>query len=251
MIVIIALLTFVSTLLGGLAALRFKDKLHLVLGFSAGAVIGVAFFDLLPESLELGQNFYDTSFITTMVALGFVTYLLLDRIVFLHYHEHIHDQNCAEHHSEEVSDHHSKRGFLGAGTLTLHSFLDGIAIGLAFQVSAAIGAIVATAVLVHDFSDGVNTVNMVLKNQGKNKTAFYWLLVDAAAPVLGAISTMFFALPEKSLGIILALFTGFFIYIGASDLIPESHHSHPKFLTTFMTVIGAALLYVAISLAGI
>ena len=124
-------------------------------------------------------------------------------------------------------------------------------IGLAFQVSAAVGAVVAVAVLVHDFSDGINTVNLVLKNGGKKSEAFRWLLADAVAPVLGAVSTFFITLPSSSLGIILALFAGFFLYIGASDLLPESHHAHPTKLTTIMTVLGVGVLYLAIRLANL
>jgi ZIP family zinc transporter len=76
-------------------------------------------------------------------------------------------------------------------------------------------------------------------------------LVDAAAPVLGAGSTLLFTVPESWLGAILALFAGFFLYIGASDLIPESHHGHPRFLTTAMTLLGALVLFIAIKLAGV
>jgi ZIP family zinc transporter len=113
-----------------------------------------------------------------------------------------------------------------------------------------VGGIVAGAILVHDFSDGINTVNVILKSRdGGEARAFRWLLVDAAAPVAGAASTLLFHLPEQALGIVLALLSGFFLYIGASDLIPESHHAHPKLLTTLMTLLGAAVLYVAIRLA--
>ena len=108
----------------------------------------------------------------------------------------------------------------------------------------------AVAVLVHDFSDGINTVNMVLKNHGDKKMAFSWLIIDASAPVLGIFSTLFFTLPESALSIILALFSGFVLYIGASDLLPESHHNHPTKWTTVVTVIGVVVLYVAIKLAG-
>lgn len=243
MIILISIAAFVSTLLGGLFALKFKDKLHLILGFSAGAVIGVAFFDLIPEAIELGSASYDISVITSIVALGFVIYLILDRTIMFHSHS---DE------THEVHETHSpKRGKLGAGSLALHSFLDGIAIGLAFQVSSAIGIIVAIAVLVHDFSDGINTVSLILKNEGGKRQAFRWLIVDALAPVLGVIATLFFRLPESTLGIVLALFAGFFLYIGASDLLPESHHSHPTKWTTFMTVLGILVLYVAIKLAGV
>jgi len=239
MIILITIATFFSTLLGGLFALKFKDKLHLILGFSAGAVIAVAFFDLIPEAIELGGEKFEISFITGIIALGFIVYMILDRFIFLHSHNHEEGEVCLH-----------PRGKLGAGSLSFHSFLDGIAIGLAFQVSPTVGAIVAMAVLTHDFSDGINTVNMVLKNNGNKKEAFRWLLVDSIAPVLGIIATLFFTLPAAVLGIILALFAGFFLYIGASDLLPESHHNHPTFWTTFMTVLGVVVLFVAIKLAG-
>lgn len=244
MIIWISIAALVSTLLGGMFALRFKDKLHLILGFSAGAIVGVAFFDLLPEAIELGGKSYDVAFITSITALGFIIYTILDRFVFFHSHNN-------EHMLEQGLPLLNNRGVLGAGSLSVHSFLDGAAIGLAFKVSPAVGTIVAIAVLVHDFSDGINTVNMILKNSGTRAQAFRWLLVDAVAPVLGVTSTLFFSVPESSLGIILAIFSGFFLYIGASDLLPESHHGHPTAWTTFATVLGIVVLYGAIKLAGV
>jgi ZIP family zinc transporter len=256
MIILIALATFVATLIGGLFALRFKDKLHLILGFSAGAVVAVAFFDLMPEALTLGSPYYGAATMTSLVALGFLVYLVLDRLIFLHVHTH---DEGHEHELTKPEEKHVHRGTLGASSLSIHSFLDGVAIGLAFQVSPAVGAIVAVAVLTHDFSDGINTVNLVLKNQSdspeegqrRSKRALRWLAIDAIAPVLGVASTLLFTLPESALAVILAIFSGFFLYIGATDLIPESHHGHPKFLTTLMTLLGAGVLYAAIHLANI
>ena len=249
MIILIAFGAFVATMIGGLTALRFKDKLHLILGFSAGAIIAVAFFDLMPEAIDLGEKYYGTATVPSIVALGFLTYLVLDRLIFLHAHAH---EDGHEHELSAPETRHIRRGILGASSLSFHSFLDGVAIGLAFQVSAAVGAIVAVAVLVHDFSDGINTVNMVLKNkEDGRRLALKFLFVDALAPIVGVVSTMFFTLPESALAIILALFSGFFLYIGATDLIPESHHAHPKFLTTAMTLLGAGILYIAIHFAGV
>ncbi|MEK7630131.1 MAG: ZIP family metal transporter [Patescibacteria group bacterium] len=237
LIVFIGILAFATTFLGGFFALKFKDKLHLITGFSAGAVIGVAFFDLLPEAANLRNIGEDFSFVSLMIGLGFVVYLLLDRLIVLHSHA---EDNC-----ENINH----RGALGAASLSLHSFLDGVIIGLAFQISSAIGLVVTIAVLTHDFSDGINTVNLVLKNNGGNKTAIRWLILDALAPVLGILSTFFYSLPKNTLSIVLAIFCGCFIYIGASDLLPESHHAHPKKLTTFMTLLGIALLYIVIQIA--
>lgn len=238
MIILISLATFIATLGGGMFALRFRDRLHLVLGFSAGAVIGVAFFDLLPEAISLGSQLFSIPAVTAITALGFTLYLIIDRLILIHGHD-------------EVTEGTQQRGKVGAGSLAIHSFMDGLAIGLAFKVSAAVGAVVSVAVLVHDFSDGINTVNLILKNSGSKATAFKWLLLDALAPVLGALSTLFFSVPETMLGLILALFAGFFLYIGASDLLPESHHRHPTIWTTISTILGIAVLYTAIRLANL
>jgi len=243
MALVLSAATFVMTLLGGLMALKLQDRLHLVLGFSAGAVIGVAFFDLIPEAAELigpgDPTTGSTGFVFVLVAVGFVAYMILDRTVAPHGHK------------GERTERLWQRGALGAASLSLHSFLDGFAIGLGFQVSTSVGAIVAAAVLAHDFSDGINTVGVVLNRQGGSRAALGWLIVDAVAPVVGAASTLLLSFREAVLGCCLALFAGFFIYISASDLLPESYHDHPTIWTTVMTILGMATVYIAVNLAQI
>jgi len=134
--------------------------------------------------------------------------------------------------------------------LSFHSFLDGVGIGFAFQVSPMVGIIVAAAVLAHDFSDGINTVNLVLKNDGTRTNAWRWLIVDALTPTLGIILTLFFVVSGGTLSLLLALFAGFFLYIGASDLIPESYHAHPVRWTTYSTILGVLVIYAVVKLAG-
>src|ERR1700722_18243398 len=143
----IAVAAFACTLAGGLLALGLGDKLHLILGFSAGAVIGVAFFDLLPEAIDTARNFQSAATILAWSALGFLLYLVLDRMLLIHGDA-------------------PPRAYAGALVLCAHSLLDGVAIGFAFQGSRAVGLVVAAAVLTHDFSDGVNTMNIVLRNGG-------------------------------------------------------------------------------------
>ncbi|HUX81142.1 MAG TPA: ZIP family metal transporter [Candidatus Paceibacterota bacterium] len=235
-VVLIASAAFVATLVGGSFALKFRDKLHLILGFSAGAVAGVALFDLLPEAINLGTSYHTAAMTALFISFGFFGYLVLDRLILLHTHE-----------EDEVVN--APRGFFGGLTLSAHSFLDGVAIGVAFQASSAVGIVVTAAVLTHDFSDGINTVNLILRNGGSWKRALQWLLVDAIAPVIGATSTLFFRIQESAIGLVLAIFVGTFLYLSASDLIPESHHRHPRALTTCMTLLGAFVLYVVVHLA--
>jgi zinc transporter ZupT len=235
LIIPIALGTCVATLIGGLFALAMRDRLHLVLGFSAGAVLGVAFFDLMPEALSVSRNI-DSRALMAVVALGFFLYVLLDRTVARQSHGH---------HIEK----HPRRGWIGASSLSVHSFLDGLAIGVAFQAGQAIGVVVSVAVLIHDFSDGLNTVNVVVKNGGDKRIALRWLLVDAIAPLLGALTSLALTLPDGMIAVVLAFFAGFFLYIGASDLLPESHHAHPRFFTTLATFAGAGCLYCVTQIA--
>jgi zinc transporter ZupT len=237
LVMVIACGAFAATMVGGLFAISLKDRLHLVLGFSAGAVIGLAFFDLMPEALATGAV-WGARTIMLVCAGGFFLYTLIDRAIILHTG------------GEGEHCHHHVRGWIGAGSLSVHSFLDGFAIGIAFQASTAVGLVVAFAVLVHDFSDGLNTVNVVVRNGNNRKAALKWLLTDAATPILGAGASLFVRLPEHSIALVLAIFSGFFLYIGASDLLPESHHAHPKLFTTIATLCGAISLLFATQVAG-
>jgi ZIP family zinc transporter len=236
---LIALAAFAATFVGGAFALAFRDKLHLILGFSAGAVAGVAIFDLLPEAFARGMAHHEASTVAFFVALGFFTYLVLDRLILIHTHD-------DEGHAEAGN---LPRGIAGALTLAAHSFFDGFAIGASFQVSAALGLVVTLAVLAHDLSDGINTASLIVKNGGSRTEAFCWLLVDALAPATGILVASFVAVPQDAIGLLLAVFAGTFLYLSASDLIPESHHQHPRALTALMTLAGAALIGAVVMLA--
>ncbi len=229
---------FAATMLGGTFALFRRDRLHLILGFSAGAVLGVALFDLLPEAFSLATPQYAPATVTLVVAAGFFSFMFLNRVLLLHPEDH------------DDADAPRRSGVVGAASLSLHSFLDGVGIGIAFKVSPTVGAVVAAAVLAHDFSDGINTVTVVLKNRGRGLSALRWLAVDAIAPLVGVAFTYYVTVADVKLGLLLALFCGFFLYIGASDLLPESHHQHPKALTGLMNIAGAFVIWVAIHFAG-
>ncbi len=232
---LLAAMAFVSTLLGGLFALRFRDRLHLIVGFTAGVRLGAAFFDVLPESLDLGEK-AGVAVLSLMTAavFGFLIYHALERTVLLH-------ASSGLEHLDEGDPH---VGMLGAGGFSIHSFFDGVAIGLAFQAGTAIGIIVSAAVIAHDFSDGLNTVSILLKNRASDTLSYRWLLVDAITPFLGAVSTLFFHLPDAALALILAGFAGFFLYVGAGDLMPEAHHRHQSLWSGLLTLAGVSFMYV-------
>jgi ZIP family zinc transporter len=226
--------TAAATMLGGLFALFLNRRIAMVLGFSAGAVLGVALFDLLPEALSLGQKYFGAAGILAAAAGGFLLYGLFDRLV--------------THRGRPAPD--PRRGFLGAGSFSVHSVLDGLGIGIAFQAGHNVGLVVAAAVLAHDFADGLNTVNVVMKNGGSRAQALRWLFTDALAPVLGAALSLLFHFPANAQALLLASFAGFFLYIGAVDLLPESQRAGAGFQTGLATLLGAAFLYGVTRLAA-
>ena len=218
-------LTVVSTLLGGLLAFRLHRAIATLIAFTGGIVIAVALFDVLPEAISAVDAPRE---VTTLVGVGFVAFFLAERFLVLHHRD-----------EPEQARAHARIGALGAGALSLHSFLDGLGIGLAFHVSTATGLLVFLAVVTHDFADGMNTVSFVLRQSGDRASARAWLLADAFAPLLGAVVGASVSISERGLGYVLALYTGFFLFMGATDLLPEAH-SHPSWRRVGLTVAGFA-----------
>jgi zinc transporter, ZIP family len=224
-----ACFTFVSTGLGGLAAIRLRDRLHLLLGFSSGAVLGVALFDILPEvfAMDGGASYMPVA------ALGFLTFFGLERYTAMH---------RPREHAHAISVHEQELGAWTAAGLALHSFLDGVAIGVGFQANFEIGLLIALGVIAHDLSDGLNTVTVVLAHGNPPlRSAGFWLAVDMLTPVLGVLVTLPFNLRAGMLPWVLAFFAGSFLYIGASDLLPEARE-HDSPLVGVATVMGMAAI---------
>ena len=122
--------------------------------------------------------------------------------------------------------------------------MDGVGIGLGFQVNPAVGLLIAIAVIAHDFTDGMNTVGLMLMNKNTVEKTRWFLLLDAFTPILGAVSTLFFKLPESFLVLYLGFFAGFLLYIGASDILPEAHSKHSSFKTIGLTIAGLVLIFI-------
>lgn len=229
-IYLIAILTFIATLLGGLIVFRYRRFFQIIIAFSAGIFIAAAFFELIPESFELVKN---NELVVLFLALGFLLFYILQRFTIIHACE---EENCEYGRHEHI-------GILGASGLIFHSMLDGIAIGLAFQVSVKIALVVSVAVIAHKIGDGIGLVSLMLHHKNTKKRASIFLLIDALAPVLGIIIASLVKLPDIYLGLMLSFFAGFFIYIGASDLLPESHRENTSFKVLFSTLLGFIIIY--------
>ncbi|HCO01795.1 MAG TPA: permease [Actinobacteria bacterium] len=233
---VFALLTVASTLVGGYVGLRLRHRLTLAMAFTGGVVLGVALLDVLPESvgkLHAGDT------VGLAMAGGFLGFFVLSRLLILHHRD-----------DPEHAAGHNQVGIAGAAALSFHSFLDGFGIGAAFAVSTAIGVAVLIAVVSHDFADGMNTVTFVMSQDGNARLASRWLLVDALAPVGGALVGAAVHVSGHTLGVGLAIYAGIFLSIGAGELLPEAH-SETSAARIVLTVAGFLLLFVITRLTAL
>jgi zinc and cadmium transporter len=240
--VLISLASFATTLFGGWAALRIRDRQHLVLGLAAGLMLGVVGFDLLPEALgqEPAMWFHVPAALVTFVA-GFLVLHMIERWMGVH-----------RGHTDEWAPHQHRPGVgvLAGSALVGHSMMDGFAIGAAFQAGTSIGATVAVAVIAHDFADGFNTYTITSLYGNNRRRALTLLTLDALAPVAGAAITLGFTIPHTFLGLYLGFFGGILLYLATSDILPEAHAHHPSRLTIACTVLGVGFMWLVIGLAG-
>jgi ZIP family zinc transporter len=251
--IVFAILPFFSTLLGGWAALRLRHRLHPIMAFAAGVLVATALVDLLPEASEqIGEQSQGVPLAGAAAILGFLLFSAMEAFVHRDTWEHQHPPSVAHdqphtHERPEVNDAERRVrsvGVIGPIALIVHSTLDGLAIGLGFRTNVELGLVVAMAVLAHDFADGMNVVTLALRGGLTPRAAWIGLLLDAAAPVAGALLATQVELSGVALGTLLGVFAGVFLAIGASHLLPEAQHGRPVAapLLVLLAAVGAGIV---------
>lgn len=205
--VLATVVAFISTLLGGGTALRWPRHIESLMALAGGVVLAAAFFDLLPDAVQRAIDLHVP--ITVPIAAVLIGYLTFHTVEgFVHHH----------HHEEETS----AAGVIGAVGFVIHSFFDGLAIGLGFRVDSGLGLLVAVAVIGHDFSDGLNTVSYLVAHRQPMSRSVKLLLADATAPLCGAVVASLLPVPGEVFPVALGFFTGLFVYAAATNLLPRA-----------------------------
>jgi zinc transporter ZupT len=244
----LGLLPFFSTFLGGWAVFRLHHRLHAIMAFAAGVLVATALVDLIPESIELigGADPAVTTGIAAIV--GFLLYAAVEAFIHQSSYEHVHDadvdHDAPHEHVAPLSGAVSTLGWLGPAGLIVHSTLDGAAIGLAFAANSEVGLLVLLAVLVHDFADGLNVVTLAFAGGRGRRAAIALLALDALAPIVGIALSQLITFVPMQLGVMLGVFAGAFLAIGASHLLPEAQHRQSGSVSplVILVVAGAALV---------
>jgi len=215
---LLALITFLSTLLGGAIAIKLRKILPYFFAFASGSLVAVAFFDIFPESLGIAESMnIPVRNLMVVLVVSYLFYNFLERFFLTHHY-----------HKGRSSEKAQLMGPVVAISLILHSFLDGVAIGVAYQVNAIIGIVVA------------------FRNKHNVRNAAISLFFDALAPIVGVFSTYAITIPEVYLAYILAIFTGEFIYLGASSIMRETfEHDYWKMMLPM--VLAVLLIFILTS----
>ncbi len=233
---------FLSAFAGGVVALRAMRHVGLIIAVGAGIRIGAAFFDLIPEAAELVGGSLDTVMLAT--AIGFLAFYGIEKLTAVHVG---HEAAAELDHGDAA---HRHVGLIGASGMSLHSLLDGVALAAGLAVGGGLGLVIAVVVIVHRFSDGISVVSMLLASRTPVREAYQWVTVVAVAPVLGVLLGLVITVPDDVLGVMLAVFAGFFLYVGAAELLPEAHRSDRSRWVVIGTFVGVVAIYLFSVAAG-
>ena len=232
--ILLSVLTCFSTLFGGTFAARYRKNMGILGAFAAGVLITTSLVDILPQTFRLATSI-DVLLEDVMVltVVGFLFLYIVSRLITAH---------VFSKSGEYTEVKHPLGGVFATSELSVHSFIDGLAIAFGLQADLHVGIVIAFAVICHDFTDGLSTLAVMLNSGNSLKNSLRMLILDAIAPVLGAVATVFFQLPQYYIVLLLPFFAGGFLYLGASDLLPQAHENNPPGLTVALCTVGCVLI---------
>jgi len=207
---------------------------YFLVSFAAGALLGAAFLELLPEVIAKGGSL-------STALLGIIFFYLIERVIFIY---HCHNGEC---------DVHTFSWLMIIGN-TLHDFVDGVIIALAFIVNPGFGLVTTIAVVAHEFPAGIGEFSVLIHGGFKERQALLYTVLTIIATPLGALAAWLLAPQiEPVIGTLLALGAGGFIYIAAVDLIPETHREFDRqrsIIQGALLILGISFIYVVGALVG-
>jgi ZIP family zinc transporter len=234
--VLFAVVTCFSTLLGGTFAARRRKNVGILGAFAAGVLITTSLLDLLPQTFRLATSVNVVlESVMALTVVGFLFLYIISRLITAH---------VFSKDGEYIEVKHPLGGLFATSELSVHSFIDGLAIGFGFYADFHVGIIIAIAVICHDFTDGLSTVTVMLNSGNSIKNSLRMLFLDAIAPVLGAVATLFIVVQQYYIVLLLPFFAGGFLYLGASDLLPQAHEENPQTLTLISCIAGVVLIFI-------
>ncbi len=236
---------FLLSLLGGVAGivvaslfLKIKSWSHALTKYStpfaAGVLLTVSFLGLLPEAVHMiGEQAF------LLVFVSFIGSYLFENFIFdLHHH---HDDDHAHGHRHSSS-------FLVIVGDTVHNFIDGIAIAATYLINPGLGLATAVSSLLHEIPHEIGDFGILLKNGFSKKKVFWLNFLSSLSTVVGAVYVYYYAVGETTQGVLMAIATGMFVYLGASDFLPKANKGVDRFKSVGLLLLGVVLMYITLAL---
>jgi len=204
---VVSLISLLGVFTLGIKAKAFDKMLVLFVGFATGGLIGSAFLHLLPEAIEQGGC--DIVFFYALI--GFTAFFMMERFF---YWRHCHDGVCDVHVFTYLN-------LIGDG---VHNFTDGMLIAASFVTDLRLGIVTTLAVIFHEVPQEIGDFGILVYGGMKKSKALFFNFMCSLTALLGAVIGYILSQMTENISLFLISFTaGGFIYIAASDLIPELH----------------------------
>jgi len=216
-VMVISILSLIGVFALSLSERTLDRILFVLLSFSAGSILGAALLDLLPEAAELAEE--AVAFCPTYITLGFLCFFFLERFIYW-FHGHVHGHEP----KSEVDERITIKKFVYLNLLGdgIHNFLDGMVIAAAFFIGIPVGLTATVAVAFHELPQEIGDFGVLVYGGFTRYKALIFNFISALTAVAGAFFSNFFsAYTENFVGVIIAFAVGGFIYLAASELIPE------------------------------
>lgn len=237
----VSVISFVGVMFVGLGESLLRRLLMAFVGFASGTLLGGAFINLLPEALAPDMGL-DITTIFYLVVSGIVVFFTMEK--FLHW-RHCHEENCEVHTFAYTN-------LVGDG---MHNFIDGMIIAAAFvaRPDLTLGLTTTLAVVFHEIPQEIGDFGVLIYGGLSKRKALMYNFIVALTAVLGAVITYFVAPLRDNYALLIPFAAGGFIYIAATDLMPELHkksQAGESIIQLFSILLGLGLMALLAALVG-
>lgn len=230
--VIVSLISLVGIVLFLTGKKKIDEILFFLISFSTGTLLGAAFFDLLPESVGT------TGFAVALqfAFIGIIVTFCMEKLIHWHHH-----------HAGKEHEHEHPLGTLTLVGDGVHNFFDGVAISAAFMANVPLGVATTLAIALHEIPQEIGDYALLLHSGYSKSKALFFNFISALTAILGAVLFYFFSgLVANIESYALAFTAGMFIYIAATDLLPELHKEKKlknSLVQLACILVGAAMIF--------
>ncbi|MEM3765515.1 MAG: ZIP family metal transporter [Candidatus Bathyarchaeia archaeon] len=230
----VSFIALIGIIFMGLNEEKLKRVTMILVGFASGTLLGGAFLHLLPESLSPRDNSLgsDPTIVFSYVIVGIVLFFTLEKFL---YWRHCHEKECPTHTFVYLN-------LVGDG---IHNFIDGMVIAATFMFRFELGFATTLAVIFHEVPQEIGDFGVLVYGGLSRKKALTYNFISAMTAILGALATYFLAYLRSIEALLVPFAAGGFIYIAATDLMPELHkkpHAGESIVQLLVIFLGIGLM---------